>query len=378
MNKRSGLAAITAGLLLICLPDGVEAQTPQTFVVSPLGAQSANASAGGAARDAKLKHLLPSNLASTAVSSVVPQALEGGSGSTRIISFDVPASCTPTCNGTSPAAINDSGTITGSYLDASGIYHGFVRSIDGAFGAFDAPTGCTSPCNGTYPTSINIFGVVAGFYADASGVYHGFLRTDDWPFERQQDCPVITFDPPGSVGTFVTAINLEGTIAGYHTDANNVYHSFLRKSTGNFTTFDPPSGYGTFATAINTEGAVAGNSWYTPSGISQYIGGFLRTPNGAFTWFDVPYPPCQECVWTFPTGINDQGTIVGYDYDQLNTYHGVLRTYDGTFTTFDAPGAGQTAYSVLGTFPQAINWAAAVTGYYSDANRVEHGFLRTS
>jgi len=37
---------------------------------------------------------------------------------------------------------------------------------------------------------------------------------------------------------------------------------------------------------------------------------------------------------------------------------------------FDAPGA-------TSTVPQSINPAGAITGYYSDANFVYHGFLRS-
>src|SRR5215469_6029952 len=41
-----------------------------------------------------------------------------------------------------------------------------------------------------------------------------------------------------------------------------------------------------------------------------------------------------------------------------------------TFITFDVPGAAQ------GTFPNAINPAGAITGYYLDASSLNHSFLR--
>ena len=43
---------------------------------------------------------------------------------------------------------------------------------------------------------------------------------------------------------------------------------------------------------------------------------------------------------------------------------------------FDAPGAGTTAGSGFGTFPNSINNAGAITGHYIDANNVKHGFLQ--
>lgn len=42
---------------------------------------------------------------------------------------------------------------------------------------------------------------------------------------------------------------------------------------------------------------------------------------------------------------------------------------------FDAPGAGTAAGSGLGTFPESISDAGAITGQYTDANNVNHGFL---
>ncbi len=45
-------------------------------------------------------------------------------------------------------------------------------------------------------------------------------------------------------------------------------------------------------------------------------------------------------------------------------------------TIFDAPGAGTAAGSGFGTFPRSINAGGAIIGSYSDANNVNHGFLR--
>ncbi len=43
---------------------------------------------------------------------------------------------------------------------------------------------------------------------------------------------------------------------------------------------------------------------------------------------------------------------------------------------FDAPGAGKTAGSGQGTFPDSISEAGAITGHYIDSKNVNHGFLR--
>jgi hypothetical protein len=44
-----------------------------------------------------------------------------------------------------------------------------------------------------------------------------------------------------------------------------------------------------------------------------------------------------------------------------------------TFTTIDVPGAG--AGPDQGTVASSINTAGVITGYYSDASRVYHGFV---
>jgi hypothetical protein len=80
---------------------------------------------------------------------------------------------------------------------------------------------------------------------------------------------------------------------------------------------------------------------------------------------------------TFPTSLNDGGTITGRYIDANNVNHGFLRSPNGDeFIAFDAPGAGKTAGSGQGTFPKSINKAAAITGRYIDSHNVNHGLLR--
>jgi hypothetical protein len=61
--------------------------------------------------------------------------------------------------------------ITGIYYGC-GTAHGFVRDRDGKITTFDPP-GSTY----TMPTSINDAGAITGWYVDASSVTHGFLRS---------------------------------------------------------------------------------------------------------------------------------------------------------------------------------------------------------
>jgi hypothetical protein len=88
---------------------------------------------------------------------------------------------------------------------------------------------------------------------------------------------------------------------------------------------------------------------------------------GTFTTFDAP----GAVFGTFPTGINPAAAITGFYFDANFGGHGFLRLSNGIITTFDAPGA-------VGTFPDSISPAGAIAGTYNDANFAAHGFLRAS
>ena len=79
------------------------------------------------------------------------------------------------------ASINTAGVITGTYEDSSGVFHVFVRAANGAITApVNAPgagTAGTSLFPGTLSVSINDLGDITGTYADASGVFHGYAAT---------------------------------------------------------------------------------------------------------------------------------------------------------------------------------------------------------
>jgi hypothetical protein len=97
-----------------------------------------------------------------------------------ITTFDAPgADTTDSGYGTFPSSLNDFGAITGYYLDASSVYHGFLRSPDGKFTTLNAPGADLTPgdFNGTIPSTINLFGTITGYFIDAGGVNHGFVRT---------------------------------------------------------------------------------------------------------------------------------------------------------------------------------------------------------
>jgi hypothetical protein len=56
------------------------------------------------------------------------------------------------------------------------VFHGFVRDKHGAIVEFDAPGAGTAANQGTHVYSIAPNGAVTGFFLDADSVFHGFVR----------------------------------------------------------------------------------------------------------------------------------------------------------------------------------------------------------
>ena len=83
----------------------------------------------------------------------------------------------------------------------------------------------------TFVGAVNNAGVLTGWYVDASGVIHGFVEAGS---------EAVSFDPPGSTGTFPSGINDHGTISGSYIDAGGALHGFVRSPTGTFTVVDDP------------------------------------------------------------------------------------------------------------------------------------------
>jgi hypothetical protein len=350
----------------------------------------------------------------------------------HIITFQAPgADTTPgSFDGTFADSINNARAITGYYLDANNVFYGFLRSREGKFTTFQAPGADTTPgsFSGTNPTSINDLGAITGYYLDANGVNHGFLRNPKGEFT--------TFDVSGAggYGSFPIFISREGAIVGYYTNSIFNFQAFLRHPDGTFKTFVGPGAcdtgtstgcYGNEATNINLSGTSVGNymdnsvnlvghglirradgtliSFEAPgagngqnqgtgcpgcsAGLNQWGAiaatytdantvhhGFLRSPKGEFTTFDAPgagtgFEQGTGCFSDCPVSLNDWGATTGIYIDANYEYHGYVRSPEGKFTTVDPAGS-------TGTLPFGINDSGAITGYYIDANNVYHGFLR--
>ena len=135
--------------------------------------------------------------------------------------IDFPGAIETEANG-----INDSGTIGGTFADASGVIHGF-QATGRTFQMVDFP-GATA----TMVYGINTQGdVLVGSYIDVAGVTHGFMFSGAYT----------TIDPPGSTFTNALGINNNDEIVGTFVGPKGKFHGF-HDFAGNFTTLDAPNG----------------------------------------------------------------------------------------------------------------------------------------
>ncbi len=193
--------------------------------------------------------------------------------------------------------INDLGQVVGAYIDSSGVYHGYERSL-GKFTEINVPfAGAT----GTLAVAINDSGAVVGSWDDSSAASHGFTQIGG---------TYTSLDYPGAVQTTATDINTGGEVVGFYADVSGVYHGYLL-SGSTYTTIDPPGSVQTFATGINDAGAIVGAYCTTSECVSNGQGeqGFLLS-GGVFTAVAVPGE-----IATGLSDINNNGAVIGYYQD---------------------------------------------------------------
>src|SRR5579859_87584 len=178
-------------------------------------------------------------------------------------SFDVAAGV---C-GTQPAAINDLGEIIGTYFDSQCNSHGFLRKAGGEIVTFDDPNAgypSSIPYPGTTPTDINNAGDIVGSYTDAAGGIHGFVRSRQGTFTTIDD-PSSTSSPPATVAQ---AINDWGVVVGYWYDSNGNSHGFVRQMDGAFIPFEPAGALYSQGYHINDFGETGGDWTHAATGTS--------------------------------------------------------------------------------------------------------------
>jgi hypothetical protein len=106
------------------------------------------------------------------------------------------------------------------------------------------------------------------------------------------------------------------------------------------------------------------------------IAGTAGSVANTFITFVAPGAGTGMLQGTVSIAINAEGVVTGFYYDANRAGHGFVRAANGTITDFEAPAAGTSKNQ--GTFPIGINAAGEIAGLYLDASNVYHGFVRAS
>jgi len=159
---------------------------------------------------------------------------------------------------------------------------------------------------------------------------------------------------PGTTFNQLLGLDNRGRAAGFFQDADGMNHAWIRDAHGNFLV--PPI-QNSQATGINDDGTVVGFTMPNANTASGYV---LRND----TLRLVNYP---GSTFTQVLGENNEGQAVGAYNDAQGNAHGFV--YDhGTFSAVNVPGA--TATTING-----INDRGRLVGFFTDANGNTVGFV---
>jgi hypothetical protein len=254
--------------------------------------------------------------------------------------------------------------------DAQPVIDFHIEGSGGALAGFSFDDFCISgnplTCQSPYAFQSIVF--LGDTFTEALGInnaeliagYHGYGGTGhpNQGFLLTLPNNFTTENYPGAVQTQVIAVNTAGNIAGSYLDQGGVTHGFLNIG-GVYTTVDFPGT--TFNQLLGLNDADEAVGYYYSSG-NKIPYTYL---DGTFATIDSQLPPHYSAQ---PNGINNSGDLSGTYYDQVGLgIHGFV-VHAGTATTLDFPGA----YYTYGT---GLNNEGQVVGYYDDVIIQIHGFV---
>ena len=253
------------------------------------------------------------------------------------------------------------GRLVGSYVDALGIYHAYIRSPQGEVISIELPDGPNLAYY--FVHGIND----AGTYVARAKVVNDIPRTYVGTFTGREE---LRF--PGSVSTQGYNINQDGSIVGYYDTSDGRRHGFIAKPTGEtaaqpivpthftytFESIDVPSVDFLELTASSDFEDYAGNT-RSPDG--EKIVAFTLI-DGVFTTYDFP-----DSKNTYFYALGNNGQAAGHYEDSNGLHHGVILE-NGELKQYDFPGAVETEiYGISDA-------TGALTGNFIDASGIRRGF----
>jgi hypothetical protein len=265
------------------------------------------------------------------------------------LTFSFAKSNVPGARSTFPGGINNAGVSVGTYVDSTGVAHGYIlqgktlTTLDDP----DASPGTTGA------TGVNLNGAlsVVGNYVDPkNGTVAGFLYQGG-KFSNVQS-------PNGATYVSPSGINEKGDIVGTYLNAANISHGFLLKS-GKIQTLTAPGAIATAAAGINNDGDIIVN-WQDSNG--TYYAGLYN--GNTYTVQGVP-----GATMTIAEAINTAGDTSYSWFDSNNVEHGAL-LYGGSYYTFSYPNS-------VATESYGLNDKSQIVGAYQSSPGKSSGFKAT-
>ena len=259
------------------------------------------------------------------------------------------------------AAINDSGTVVGTYIpNATGYnYHGFIWTEATGMVDMGIPGGGNSRIATCRPTAINNAGNVVGFGRQIDGFQVAFFWSPTDGFTTLGD---LSCDCDN--GNVAYAINDNNEVTGNLKVKNfgDTYHAFLWSPLLN-----GPRDLGTVAGERDSVG-------YGINNLRQIVGASISTTD--FLWQPMLWSRKEgmrlfedpaDTTYIQTAGVNDAGAFVGYGY-----------TSTGLFSFYKGPGLGWTSLQGLGdrgSYPQGINQQGVIAGLSFDSTGADHAVI---
>lgn len=246
-----------------------------------------------------------------------------------------------------PAGVNDYGTTVGAArYDNAGDTKGFIRYSNGTVSYFQARNAQT-----TFFNARNNAGVTVGGYTPPS-------QTTPVPGAGLilKGSTLTSVKYPGATVTALHGINKYNSTVGIAVDLNYQGHAFKRYSNGSFVTLQYPGTQDTWPSAINDSGTIVGTA-----------GGHGFIYHGG-TWAKVVYPQSPSINGTQLLGISNNNVIVG----QADSSPPTSFLYaNGVFKIILAPNSSNTQV-------QGISGDGLITGIaFINGVNAGQGFLAT-
>ena len=283
--------------------------------------------------------------------------------------FDGPNAGTNAAAGTNQNGISNSGTSVGFTIDNNGNFLNFT----------------VNPLKSNSATLLNINGstTAMAFGTNSAGTVVGTDGNGN-AFTLSKG-KLKTFIPLGGTSATAFGINDKGTIVGQYV-TSTATPGFIQVNPKTYITINAPSGPNTVnAQSINNKGLVVGFYVGTDGQDHGFTASQGAAKNGTLTGTAITDPtipavagePGATFVFSQILGVNDHGIAVGYYGDSTTSQHGfIYNTNTGTYTFLDDPSEAFNN-GVEVTQITGITNSGEITGFYSDANGVFHGFVAT-